>query len=200
MNFKRKTECSYNHFPICDDNGNGKGMLLGVKKGVSADEATALINSPLKSYANISLIELMSLSEKERTAILSTIEEWAEKSNTNLFNGFYWNIVSDFIFQAYNLTLFDLAEEISKIEPNYPTESIYSTISKLENSPSMNNHIQSNTKNWVSLICAFCKISEDILVTGTGTLYNVTIEHTYDIKDVYNYYVSNGSKVTDLKK
>lgn len=199
MNFKRKTECSYNHFPICDDNGNGIGMLLGVKKGMSADEATALINSPLKSYANMSLTDIMSLDLRERKAVLSTVENHAKESNTKVFNGLYWDIVTDFIFSSYNLTLYDLAKELAKVEPVEPEE-IYDSLRKLANSPAMNNHIKTYNKTWSSLICAYCKISEDILTKGTGNLYVVTKSHTYNMKDVFNYYESNDFSIPDLKQ
>lgn len=113
MDFQKRTETKYNHFPIVGRNL----VLIGVDKTISNEEASIFIDTPLMIYEGELMSKIMQLDVNYRNVIMSALEEWrSSDQKVNSFNGYYWDVLLDFIFCIYGLSLSKLSNTLKSIK------------------------------------------------------------------------------------
>lgn len=105
-----------------------------------------------------------------------------------MLNPFYWNIVEDFIFAIYGKTLFDLSKDLTEVYQGYTEKNIFDTLDKLRNSQG---NPRESTYEWIRMVMAYCRISEDILKIGKGYLYEINDVSKYSLESIKQYIEQN---------
>lgn len=183
MNFKRKIGTQYSHY-ICEDK-----IILGVPKEFDVAEAELLYENPMQSGNIVTEIITSNISSVQRTNILDALEMYCnEKNEEKVLNPFYWNIVEDFIFAIYGKTLFDLSKDLTEVYQGYTEKNIFDTLDKLRNSQG---NPRESTYEWIRMVMAYCRISEDILKIGKGYLYEINDVSKYSLESIKQYIEQN---------
>lgn len=183
MNFERKIGTQYSHY-ICEDK-----IILGVPKGLDVAEAELLYENPMQSGNIVTEIITSNISSVQRANILDALEMYCnEKNEEKVLNPFYWNIVEDFIFAIYGKTLFDLSKDLTEVYQGYTEKNIFDTLDKLRNSQG---NPRESTYEWIRMVMAYCRISEDILKIGKGYLYEINDVSKYSLESIKQYIEQN---------
>ena len=183
MNFQRKIGTQYSHY-ICEDK-----IILGVPKELDVAEAELLCENPMQSGNIVTEIITSNISPVQRTNILDALEMYCnEKSEEKMLNPFYWSIVEDFIFAIYGKTLFDLSKDLTEVYRGYTEKNIFDTLDKLRNSQG---NPRESTYEWIRMVMAYCRISEDILNIGKGYLYEIKDVSKYSLESIKQYIEQN---------
>lgn len=183
MNFKRKIGTQYGHY-ICEDK-----IILGVPKELDVMEAELLCENQMQSGNIVTEIITSNISPVHRTNILDALEMYCnEKNEEKMLNPFYWNIVEDFIFAIYGKTLFDLSKDLTEVYQGYTEKNIFDTLDKLRNSQG---NPRESTYEWIRMVMAYCRISEDILKIGKGYLYEINDVSKYSLESIKQYIEQN---------
>lgn len=183
MKFKRKIETQYNHY-ICEDK-----IILGVPKELDETEVELLYENPMPFGSIITDVTNANISPVQRNNILDALEMYCnEKKEVKALNPFYWDIVEDFIFAIYGKTLFDLSKDLTEVCQGYTEKNIFDTLDKLKNSKG---NPREGTIGWIRMAMAYCRISEDILKTGKGFLYEINDVSKYSLESIKEYIDQN---------
>lgn len=168
MNYKRKNNTKYNHY-LSEE----YGFLLGVDKNITNEEVGLFINNPMQIFNDGFYGKAMQLGFRDRNILIATVEEWQKsRAKKCSFNGVYWDILLDFIFQIYNKTEYDLAKDITRLEQfkGYDEKNLYDSIEKMKENK---DNIREFADSLVDIICYACKITRDVVKTGQGIFYYV---------------------------
>lgn len=207
MNYERKKETKYNHYLFQDEEESI--FLIGVNKDIPEDEAAICLGSPIINYSSDFWNLYFKLSQANRQAISNTLQEFEEqeKKKTPPFINYYWDVFSDFLFAAINVTLYDIARDIKGLDEfsynGNPQKTAYDRLDKLRNVKSAP---REDTLKLLKEICALYLFSDDIFRTGNGVMYSLKEDYPeeqkkqfhnkYTIKAIDDFW---SDKVTDTK-
>lgn len=172
MNFKRKQEAEYNHYFYENVKGGEDILLLGVNKSMSQEEATIFFNAPSENYSSEFLVEYLKLNIENRMLIDAVLEQLEETKDNSEFYADYLNVVFDFIFDYFNQTVYDIAENYEDKKYIYDR---LSTSLKLKTKPREGN------EDTIKEVCALHLLSYDIVKTGKGVMYQLKEEYVQEL-------------------
>lgn len=181
----------YNHYCF------GDKYLIGVSKQISKEEAEELLfNSPMLMYERNVYSKILQLKQKDRQIIINTLDKWEkEKSKKTSFVGLYWDIVLDFILYNNGIDTYKLAKELVDVRDSTSVKTVFDNIEKMR---SNKGSVRGDGSEFARRICYYFKITEDIVRTGEGVMYDVKNGKDYTIKEVNAYCSSHDSVI--LKK
>lgn len=173
MNYQKQEESKYKH--ILFQNKDDKDiLLLGVNKDISNEEATLLLNSPMINYPFEFWNTYFKLNVENRNFINNVLNKYEKKENNpQKFNSYYWDVLTDFLFTRYGVTLYDIACELEGNISHGQKKNrklIYDRLDKLRKIKGIP---RIETLSTIREICAYYMITDDVIKNGKGIIYSL---------------------------
>lgn len=198
MNYERvKKESEYNHFLFKGANGESI-CLIGVDKNICDEQIELYIDTPLINYSYKFWELFFQLSQDNRILVMNIAKKLGKQyeSPKSSFNIHYWSVFTDFLFTRYDVTLFDIAGEITgkKTETQIAKrKTVYDRLDKLRN---IKSKPRIETMILIKVICAYYLVSYDLITKGRGYIYTLKTSEI-DEEKLLNYNVKKIEEIIE---
>lgn len=170
-NYEKQQEAKYRHF-VCEKDGK-EILLMGVPKDIGEDEASIMAGSPMIAHSNEYWGTYFKLHQENRQVVDAALQQMKEG---NKFTPHYWDVVVDFLFECYGITLYDIACDMEGNRTREETEKRKLTYDRLDKLRKGKGNPRAETLETVREVCAYYLMTDDVVREGTGTIYSLALE------------------------